>query len=439
MATTRLYAVLSASEISRINFSNLQQTKDTVRYTTDGNFFIVKYNSDLPTNPLQLTTPVLSGTTVTQAITTVNTTNWEIFEPTDLPNLDLWVDATEGVMTAAGNFFTDETATIFISGFPVTPEGLDPNNSTIERESIKTNNKNAYFTTNISGGNGGFIRLVWDRDKWKITLTVYTVEDEYDINYYSTDNTTYPWQANWGNGKAVYRTPTTFDIPATSGQKIQKWYNKNYKGMRESFLLRIGSEQPTYDTNFLSYPVVGIDNNTPLRFINTKPFTNYFSYYIVTTSALSSSNYSNPPPHFNNIISVQAGSLTPFQKGSLGINTALSAFGGNNLAFRSGSQLITLSSLNGLAEDGAAIFSVRANLEDGIDLATIGKNLSAQTITVTSATANEVNNVVLGGGGDEFRGVNTNFIEILVYRDYHDTNTARRIIRYLAAKWNIDL
>lgn len=341
------------------------------------------------------------------------------FAPTDLPDLELWLDAGEGVINTLGNNFTDANRTITVSGFPTTPEGATIGGSNQSPTGL-VNGRNRY---NVSvGGNldGGLGTLSWNGTQWQIEAVVFAGDNTNYYYYYGVGDTTYPWQATWADG-TVSPTATTFDIPATNDQSVALWVNKvsGKPNLNQPTL----ASQPVFKSNVFGRKAVFF-NGDALHNSNFSTFGQEYSYYLVSTSLLGSTTTAVNP-------AIRIGTATGgFSRGFFGANST-------SLAVQNATT-IKATTLSRTVTNSSAVFSARFNLSSGI--ANVGRNLSFQQ-TTGNATSSASNTTILIGAANTSGStapINSNFSEVLVYRATHDETTANQIINYLVQKWNID-
>jgi protein-disulfide isomerase-like protein with CxxC motif len=80
-------------------------------------------------------------------------------------------------------------------------------------------------------------------------------EEGSDTYYlYATGDTQYPWNANWGGGRSITRTPTTNNIVATDGMTVEQWNNKvvNRSNLRQTNT----DLKPVYKSNYNGKPAI---------------------------------------------------------------------------------------------------------------------------------------------------------------------------------------
>jgi hypothetical protein len=337
------------------------------------------------------------------------------FSPTNIPELELWLDANEGTLNVAGNNFTDETATIELAGFPVTTDFSpgDPNGTISRNGSL--NGKPFY-----SGGG----EVSWDFDalsgtyKWHLRYNGFSSEGEPGAPYVylATGNTDYPWQATWSNG-TVARTATTFDISATNNQTVLQW--NNLVSGKPNLSQGFASVQPIFKSNVNGRKAVQF-NISVMSGFGFSSFTSQYSYYIVADGFFETGNTSSS----GTIIRMGTG-------GNRGVFQSRVTEG--FLAASNGTQRISqISSL------GDAVYSARFNVSNN-GQAIVGNGKTHETLVGSVGTAaSSLTSILLGANNPSGVGsVNSGISEVLVYRAFHDEATANQIIDYLAAKWNI--
>ena len=106
MDTTRTYHMLSAVDAVKLNFDNFLESRDSVRYSNNDEFFIVKNEGALG-NKLANTVPLLSGQTLSQILTALNNQTWQYDFEYNYPNVP------KDGLVAFFNFDTSLTASDF--------------------------------------------------------------------------------------------------------------------------------------------------------------------------------------------------------------------------------------------------------------------------------------------------------------------------------------
>jgi len=342
-------------------------------------------------------------------------TNPPTFAPDSLPELQLWADAGQGVLNFVGNNFTDETATIVTAGFSLFGDGVDPN--TTFGVGSKLNNRNTYSAGLVGGDNGGSGSIYWDGSQW-VFQQIDNGEEGSDTYYlYATGDTQYPWNANWGGGRSITRTPTTTDIVATNGMTVERWLNK--VGNRSINSASNSNNRPTYTVDGNGRPALYFDGNDFMSGGVQSIFNRQYSYYFVSSnlSALSS----------NLAVAVGVGSAN---RGNFGVNaTNIGASNGTAQysSFGAGEPAIT----------NRKVYSARFINTAGQPI--IGLNKTYETLIGSIGTSNAVSNTVRIGAGSSAgaSAIYGYFSEILVYRAFHSVEIANKIVDYLNAKWGI--
>jgi len=86
MGSTRTYHMLSAVDAVKLNFDNFLESRESVRYSNNDEFFIVKNEGALG-NKLANTVPLLSGQTLSQILTALNNQTWQYDFEYNYPNV----------------------------------------------------------------------------------------------------------------------------------------------------------------------------------------------------------------------------------------------------------------------------------------------------------------------------------------------------------------
>jgi hypothetical protein len=337
-----------------------------------------------------------------------------LFAPTDLPELQLWLDANEGVLNFAGNNFTDATASIEVSGFPNKPNGLSAN-ATYGIDSTQFNNKNQYVG-NLSGGSGGAGRFRWDGTQWELRRSDF--ENDQEDSFYATGNTDYPWQATWADG-TVTRTATTVDDPAANDETVRQW--NNLVSGKPNLSQTSANLQPEFKSNVNGRKAVFF-NGDVLSSSGFSTFGQQYSYYLVATT-------------------LGASSGTLFGAMRLGTSSLsiMGLFGANANFIGANNGTSRVSTLSNAVGVGHNIWSARFNVGNSGE-AIVGSNKTHQTLASVGTTSANQSTILLGAASPSgASGLISNYSEILVYRAFHDETTANQIIDYLAAKWSIAL
>jgi hypothetical protein len=347
---------------------------------------------------------------------TANIFSGASFLPTDLPELQLWLDANEGVLNFVGNNFTDETASIVVSGFPNKPNGLSAN-ATYGVDFNQLNNKNQYVGF-LSGGSGGAGSFRWDGTQWELRRSDF--ENDQEDSFYATGNTDYPWQATWADG-TVTRTATTVDDLAENGETVRQW--TNLVSGKPNLSQTSANLQPEFKSNVNGRKAVFF-NGDVLTNSGFSVFGQQYSYYLVATSLLGSTSSTLH----------SAIRLTSFT-GSRGM------FGANNTFIGASNATPRVSTLSRNAGgDGHNIWSARFNVGNS-GQAIVGSKKTHQTLAGSVGTSStNTNGIILGAlNTSGVTSITSDYSEVLVYHAFHDETTANKIIDYLAAKWSITL
>jgi hypothetical protein len=334
--------------------------------------------------------------------------------PADLPNLELWLDANEGVLNLVGNNFTDETASMEVSSFPDKDNGLRAN-ATYGIDSTQFNNKNQYVG-NLSGGSGGAGRFRWDGTQWELRRSDF--ENDQEDSFYATGNTDYPWQATWADG-TVTRTATTVDDPAANDETVRQW--NNLVSGKPNLSQTSANLQPEFKSNVNGRKAVFF-NGDVLSSSGFSTFGQQYSYYLVATT-------------------LGASSGTLFGAMRLGTSSLsiMGLFGANANFIGANNGTSRVSTLSNAVGVGHNIWSARFNVGNSGE-AIVGSNKTHQTLASVGTTSANQSTILLGAASPSgASGLISNYSEILVYRAFHDETTANQIIDYLAAKWSIAL
>ena len=355
------------------------------------------------------------------------------FSPTDIPELELWLDANEGTLNVVGNYFTDETASIELAGFPETTDITPRNpNGTISRNG-SLNGKPFYSAGSIYNDRYE-TEVYWGSylgspNRWILEYYGFTSEGEPAGPTFSlaTGNTDYPWQATWSDG-TLTRTATTVDIPATNDQPVAGW--KNRVSAKPSLIQPGEGARPTYKDSVYGRKAL-LFNSDALFNSGFSTFGQAYSYYIVSTSLLGSTNTSA-----HAAVRLGTNTTPTFLRGLFGASQGATE-GQSFLAVQNSSTARTTSLQRSVSND-FGVFSARFDLTNGN--VKVGRNLSSETTTGNNTSSANSTFIVIGAGstGGSNRPINSNFSEVLVYNAYHDDATAQQIINYLVQKWNIN-
>lgn len=336
------------------------------------------------------------------------------FAPTDLPDLELWLDAEEGAINTVGNYFTDENASIFVVWSGVTGGQTVP---------VANPGFRNYYTETRAG-----IELIvsYGPDKWFVEG--YDVSGE-DIQYLgaieaSVGTEQYPWQATWPANVTVTRTATTLDVPATNNQTVARWVNKvsGKPNLNQTTL----AAQPVFKSDVFGRKAVFFDGDALFN-SGFSPFGQAYSYYLVSTSLLGSTNTALHP-------AIRIGSSTAASgwRGMFGADSG-------DLAVQNSSTKVNPNNFLGREiTNNFGVFSARFRILLGE--ATISRNLVSSLVEGLSVSSANTNIIIIGAGNTfgSTRPIDSNFSEVLVYRATHDDDTALQVINYLVQKWNID-
>jgi len=332
------------------------------------------------------------------------------FSPTDLPELELWLDANEGVLNFVGNNFTDETASIVVAAFQIFPSNGVYDVAGAENE------KNRYYRQ-LTGGFNGNSQIYWDGSQWVKRDQETPNEGDPNISFsYATGNTDYPWQATWANG-TVTRTATTVDDPAENDETVTQW--NNLVSGKPNLSQSSASLQPVFKSNVNGRKAVFF-NGDVLSSSGFSTFTQQYSYYLVGTDMGTGT-------------AIRLGNSTIAPRGMF-IGSSEGVIGANNGT----SRLSTLSKNSGANHN---IWSARFNVGNSGE-AIVGSKKTHQTLSGSVGTSSANRSDILLGASNSTGtqgAVALNYTEVLIYRAFHDETTANKIIDYLAAKWSITL
>jgi hypothetical protein len=143
--------------------------------------------------------------------TTYTTTVWH---PNQIAAVKHFWWAANGAYNLLGNYYTDETAPIIAT---------QPESTTLNR-SDTFNGKAIYGASSTPTPDSNY--CYWDstNSRWVLNIVTTPFEEPFNNTYFSTDDTTYPWQATtWTNSQTVTRVATTVDTLATDGQTVAAW------------------------------------------------------------------------------------------------------------------------------------------------------------------------------------------------------------------------
>jgi hypothetical protein len=336
------------------------------------------------------------------------------FLPTDLPNLQVWLDAEEGVLNAIG--ISAELTSIQVSASEnVYAEELDEEKNVegiYNKTPSKVNGRNAYLSNQ-----GDY--LYWNGSKWILEVAFDDNGGDFFV-YVDSDGQVvdYPWEATWsalGQGGGVTRASPENDTAATNNQTVEQWNNKA-PGKPNLQQTIVPSLRPTFVSSFYGRKNVFFNGGHVLHNSNFSNFAQEYSYYFVSTTLFSSGT------------AIKL--TTDSTRGAFGANaTNLTV---NNVGATSTTNLSRSISNN------FGVFSARFNLSAG--QVTVGRNLTNEVVTLSDTLSAQTSTVVIGGRRANVVSLNisSRFSEILVYNSFHDNNTAQEIINYLVQKWNIN-
>jgi hypothetical protein len=342
--------------------------------------------------------------------------------PKTIPNLELWLDANSGTLNVVGNYFTDETATIELAGFPnILSYATTILNGTYTRSDSR--NGKPFYPKGSLDGNGRYqAEVFWDNvnNRWEIygqAVTDDSGENWTSQSYYGVGNTNYPWQATWSNG-TLTRTANTADTPATNDQTVAQWNNLvSGKPNLRQFSANL---QPLFKSSVNGRKAVFF-NGDVLYNSGFSNFLNQYSYYLVSTNLGAQSGTLS--------IAIRLGSSSFATRGLFGASA-------NFIGASNGTSRFSTISPTGAFGN---IWSARFNIGsvDG-DIVTVGSKKTYETLVNIGGIFANRTDILLGASNSSGgSAITSDYSEVLVYRAVHDETTANQIIDYLAAKWGI--
>jgi hypothetical protein len=174
------------------------------------------YVNDIARVTTQTMTPTVNdiGLRVRCVVDGVNCKPVTMWHPNQIAAVKHFWWAASGAYNFVGNDYTDETA-------PIT--ATLPEERTLSKNGL-LNGKAAYGSLTFADG---VDYCYWDstNTRWELEINyIDALDDPVAITYYSTDNTTYPWQATtWSDSQTVTRVATTNTTLATDGQAVVAW------------------------------------------------------------------------------------------------------------------------------------------------------------------------------------------------------------------------
>ena len=341
------------------------------------------------------------------------------FAPTDLPNLELWLDANGGVNNALGNYFTDETRGFELAGFPLSND-VDPNSASYYVYG-ETNGRTRYQSNNLSGGDyGGQGSVFWNGSAWQLQVEIYYEEgSSFALNSTATGDTEYPWQATWPAGTTVNPQATTVDVPATNNETVEQWNNK--VSGKPNLSQDTEGSRPIFKSNVNGRKAVSF-NGDALYNYNFSTFGVQYSYYLVANTLGGSGSGSDLRT------AIKLGTSTLVSRGRLGATiTTIAASNGT----------LKNSTIN--KTSSGCVWSARFNVSIG--QVTVGSNLTSEILTGIGTSSAVQSTIVIGAldTSGSSAPIVSDFSEVLVYKAYHDEVTANQVINYLIQKWNISV
>ena len=329
--------------------------------------------------------------------------------PSIFPNLELWLDANQNVLSFAGNNFTDATASVDVNA------GVGD---------VSTG-------TYLNDGSGNYNFLIGTDRTIRKEGGVWVLgnnhpDDGFIIEYTSTGDVTYPWQATWSS-ITVTRTATTTDVSAVNDDPVVQWNNR-VNGKPHLIQSTLAS-QPLFKSDVFGRKAVyfsgdALHNSGFEAFLSSDENFQY-SYYIVSTSLVTGLTSTIAP-------AIRLGtSTTPTGwRGMFGATSTL-------LGYQNSSVIRTVTS-SPLVENNFGVFSCQ---NQGSGSVYMSRNLVREQ-TIGNAAGAPFTSVLIVGAGNtsgSSRPITSNFSEILVYSgDSHDETTAQQIIDYLVQKWSIN-
>ena len=330
------------------------------------------------------------------------------FAPTDLPDLELWLDANENVLSFVGNKFTDVTASVDVNA------GVgDVSTGTYEND-----------------GSGNYNFLIGTDRTIKKESGVWVLgnnhpDDGFIVEYTSTGNVTYPWQATWPT-ITVTRTATTNDIQAANDEAVVQWNNKI--SAKPHLIQSTLNSRPTFKTDVFGRKAVYFSSDA-LHNSGFSVFEQYFSFYFVSTSLITASSVTTPA------VRLGTGGAPSNWRALFGATST-------SVSFQNGT-ISRPANLSPIVTDNFGVFSAQSRIDGDIEGIRLSRNLS-NTLTEagdggSSGFANS-DTIIVGAGNQSgsTRAITSNFSEMLVYKAYHNEATATQVINYLVNKWNIN-
>jgi hypothetical protein len=328
------------------------------------------------------------------------------FSPTDLPEFELWFDANEGALNVIGNYFTDETASVEVNA-----GGLNEFTGTylnVGEERYEFSNEGLRVIKKESG-----IWLIGRDDP----------DGSFVLEYTSTGNVTYPWQATWSS-VTVTRTATTVDTVATNNQTVTRWLNKvpgKPNAEQLSGPLRPTLFAPTGQPRYLNFRAT---TSIRLNITDTIPANPPLTYYAVLRNKnglyQTIINRTTTTNRWRSVLEIAEGG--PLIRQFANSSSPSDGFA-NGLTSNENEIIILCGSLDGI---GNGFLRRVSSSEDGEDTVAVNTgNNTSSTSTLGSR-----------GWGTTNTGVERLF-EFLCYNVEHGENERNLVINYLKSKYSI--
>jgi len=328
------------------------------------------------------------------------------FSPTDLPEFELWFDADYGALNVVGNYFTDANANV----------------------EVNAGGGNVSTGTYLNDGSGNYnFQIGTDRTIRKESgvwvLGNNHPEDGFIIEYTSTGDVTYPWQATWSS-ITVTRTATTVDTVATNNQTVTRWLNKvpGKPNAEQS----TGALQPklfasTGQPRYLNFRAT---TSIMLNIIGTTPANPPLTYYAVLTNLNSVYqtiiNRATANNRWRSVLEIDNGFPLIRQFS----NSSIPSDGTASLLSNQNERVILCGSLDGIGNGFLRRVSASEDGEETVAVNT-GNNTSS-----TSTLGSRGFPVSTNTGVDKL-------YEFLCYNVEHGENERNLVINYLKSKYSI--
>lgn len=370
------------------------------------------------------------------------------FAPTDLPELELWLDANEGVIKTLADpgipaTNTEETVGALVDGFPTGLGIFGDNPNGVRGRAGTLNGKAQYSGLYWSLGNEPH----WSTPRWVLEHGHSDYDNSTTTHYFGFGDTQYPWQASWVTANGAYEIgsggsspnnnhtygtvtmnefddgiPPTPAVEAANDELVQQWNNK--VSGKPNLSQGTESRRPVFKSDVFGRKAVYF-NGDALSSAGFSTFAREYSYYLVATSLEGSISAS-----IHVAIRLGTSTFAGQIRGAFGANAQY--LGANNGTSR-------VSSINSGANSGA-VWSARFNIDIGGSEVTVGKNLTSELLSAIGTNSANSGTIVIGAvnTSGSTAPITSNFSEVLVYRALHDEATANQVINYLIQKWNID-